>query len=114
MFETHLEAGNVFLDLFDKGQVLRQLCQAVVWRDARLIDCRRTVGDKSRIELIVLGPAQMHACIGFDLDRLQDQNGEALVPQIADHAAFVAAAGLNADLRHSGFREIGGQAPPTN
>src|SRR5665213_1341123 len=47
----------------------------------------------------------MHAGIGFDLDRLQDQNREALITQIADHAAFVAAAGL---------RQFGSKPPPTN
>jgi len=56
----------------------------------------------------------MHARISFDLDRLQDQNHKALVPQIADHSAFVTAAGLDADPSDSGFGQIGSKAPPTN
>ena len=56
----------------------------------------------------------MHAGIGFDLDLLQDQNREALITQIADHAAFVAAAGLDADVRDAGLRQFGSKPPPTN
>src|SRR5208282_4182093 len=114
MFETHLEAGNVLLGLLDEGQMWRQLSQAIVRLDTRLIDRRRAGGDKNCIELVVLGPAQMHAGIGFDLDRLQDQNREALVTQIADHAAFVAAAGLDADARDAGLRQFGSKTPPTS
>ena len=51
--------------------MLRQFCQALVRLDTRLIDRRRTGGDENRIELVVLGTAQMDARIGFDLDRLQ-------------------------------------------
>ena len=83
--------------------MLRQFCQALVRLDTRLIDRRRTGGDENRIELVVLGTAQMDARIGFDLDRLQDQNGEALVPQIADHTAFITAARFNADPRDPGL-----------
>ena len=73
MFETHLEAGDILFDLFDEGQMLRQLCQAIVRLDARLIDRCRTGGDESCIEFVVLGAAQMDPRIGFDLDRLQNQ-----------------------------------------
>jgi hypothetical protein len=45
--------------------VLRQFCQALVGLDTRLIDRRRTGGDENRIELVVLGTAQMEARIGF-------------------------------------------------
>ena len=55
MLDADLEAGDVFFDLFDEGQVLRQLRQAIVWLDLRLIDRRRAGGDENRIELVVLG-----------------------------------------------------------
>jgi hypothetical protein len=114
VLEPNLEAGDILFDLFDKGQMLRQLRQAIVRLDTRLIDRRRAGGDESRIELVVLGPTLMHARIGFDLDRLQDQNNEALAPQIADHAALVAAARLDADSRHPGLEEFSSKTPPAN
>jgi hypothetical protein len=70
--------------------------------------------DKNRIELVVLGPAQMHTRIGFDLGRLQHQNGEAFVPQITDHTALVAATRLDANACRSGTTERGSEMPPTN
>ena len=60
MLQPDLDAGDVLLDLFDEGQMLSQLCQALVRLDARLFDRGRTGGDKNRIELVILGPAQMH------------------------------------------------------
>ena len=76
MLQPDLDAGDVLLDLFDEGQMLSQLCQAFVRLDARLFDRGRTGGDKNRIELVILGPAQMHPRICFDLDRLQNENGK--------------------------------------
>ncbi len=113
MFEADLEASDVLLDLLNEGQVLRQLRQATIRLDTRLIDRRRAGGDENGVELVVLGPAQMHTCIGFDLERLQDENSEVFVAQITDHAALVAAAGLDADTRDAGSRELDSKASPT-
>ena len=113
MFEADLEASDVLLDLLNEGQVLRQLRQATIRLDTRLIDRRRAGGDENGVELVVLGPAQLQACIGFDLERLQDENSEVFVAQITDHAALVAAAGLDADTRDAGSRGLDSKASPT-
>ena len=60
-----LMARDVLLDLFDEGQMVCQLRQALIRRDPRPVDRRRTGGDQNRIELIVLGAAQMHAGIAL-------------------------------------------------
>jgi hypothetical protein len=113
MLEPNLVAGDILFDLLDIGQMLRQLRQALVRREARLIDRRCTSGDEHRIELIVLGPAQMHTRVGFDLDRLQDENGQALFPQMADHTPFVTATRLDTNTRHPVLDESCGKLPPT-
>ncbi len=114
MFEPDLEAGDVFFDLFDEGQVLSQLIKALVRLDLRPIDRRRRAsGDQNRIEPVILGPAQVHAGTSFDLDRLQDQNSKALLAQIADHPAFVAAACLDADTGDLSLTEFDSKTPPT-
>ena len=59
MLEPDLEAGDILFDLLDEGQMLSQLRQALVRIDARLIDHCRAGGDQNRIDLVVLGPAQM-------------------------------------------------------
>ena len=113
MLKTDFETRNVLLDLLDEGQMLRQFRRiARQAGNSRLIDARRAGGDESGIELVVLGPVQMHTRIGLHLHRLQDENGKALVPQIPDHAAFVAAGRLDADSCHPGFGKFCGQAPP--
>src|SRR5208282_3469434 len=114
MFEPNFEACDVLFDLLDEGQMLSQLRQALVRLDPRPLDRGRTGGDKNRIKLVVLGPAQMHPRIGLDLDRLQNENGKSFFSQMSDHAAFVAAAGLDADTCDPGFGEFGSQEPPTD
>src|SRR5436190_3744089 len=91
MLEPGREPRDVFFDLLDEGQVVGELRQALVRLDARLIDGESAGGDENRIERIILGPAQVHTRIGPDLDRLQDQDGDALLPQMSDNAAFIAA-----------------------
>jgi len=112
MFETDLEAGDVLLDLFDEGQMLRQLRQALVRLNALLCYGGRASGDQNSIELVVLGPTQMQPSVGFDLDRLQYHNGEAFGPQIADDSSFIAAAGFDADTLDLRADEGGSQTPP--
>src|SRR5580700_5284695 len=114
MFDPDLEAGDVLFDLFDEGQMLSQRHQALVRLDTPLIDHCRTGGDENGIEPVVLGSAQMQPRIGFDLEWLQHHDDEAFVAQIADHTAFIAAAGLDADTRYLGAGECDSQSPPTS
>ena len=113
MLEPDLEAGDVLFDLLDEGQMLSQLRQASVWLDAHLLDRCRAGSDENRVKLVVFGTAQMQPSISFYLDWLQDQDGEAFVPQITDDTLFIAAAGLDADTHHLGASEVGSQTPPT-
>jgi len=56
MLKPGLEPRDVFFDLLDEGQVVRQLGQTCVRFDSRLIDGGCEGGDENRIERIVLGP----------------------------------------------------------
>ena len=112
MFEPHLEARDILFDLLDEGQMSRQFGQSCIGLDPRRLDRSRTGSDQRRIERVVLGPAQVHACEGANLDRLQDENGEACRPQMGDHAALVAAGCFDADAHDAGLGEINGKAPP--
>ena len=54
MFEADLEASNVLLDLLNEGQVLRQLRQATIRLDTRLIDRRRSAAMRTASSLSFL------------------------------------------------------------
>jgi hypothetical protein len=54
----------------------------------------------------------MHARIGPDLDRLQDQDGEALFPQMPDNAALIASRRLDPDTHDAGLGQVSGKPPP--
>ena len=77
VFETDLEAGDVLFDLFDESELMGEGCKPLIGLWPGLINRGCTGGDDGRIELIVLGAAQMDAAIGFDLDRLEDNNNDA-------------------------------------
>ena len=112
MFEPDLETRDVLFDLLDKGQMPRQLSQTFVGLDVRRIDRRRAGCDQSCIEQIVLGPAQMDARIGLHLDRLQDEDDEASLAQMSDHAALIASRRFDADTRDTRFAELCRQTAP--
>jgi hypothetical protein len=96
----------------DKGQMSGQFSQPLVGFDARRIDRRRAGGDEDCIELVVLGPAQVQARIGPDLDRLQDKDDEALLPQMPDYPALIASRRFDADTPDAGLGQVGRQPPP--
>ena len=43
--KADFEAGDILFDLLDEGQILRQLGQALIWRETRWINGRCTGGD---------------------------------------------------------------------
>ena len=54
----------------------------------------------------------MEAGKGFDLDRLQDERNQSCLPQMPDHAAFIAAGCLDADAGDTGLAQLGDKTPP--
>ena len=112
VLEPGLEARDILLDLLDEGQMVRQVRQSRVRLDPRPLDRRRTGRDQGRIERVVLGPPQVHAGKGANLDRLQHQNGKVRRPQMRDHAALIASRRLDADACYAGPRQARGKPPP--
>ena len=80
--------------------------------DLRFIERSGTSGNESRIECVVLGPAQMHSSKRLDLDRLQHQHSKACRLQMLYHAALIAAGRLDADACHAGLGQVAGQSAP--
>ena len=113
MLKPGLETRDVLFDLLDEGQMVRELRQAFVRLDSRLIDGESAGGDENRIEYIVLGPAQMHTRISPDLDRLQDEDHESYRPQMPDDTALISSGSFDADARDAGLGKFRGQASPT-
>ena len=105
MFETDFDAGDILLDLLDEGEVLRQIIEAFVGLACVLIQGCRTGSDCSGIYFVILGAAQMHAGAGFDLDGLEHDDSEAVLPQMCNGAVFVSAGCLDANARDAGFGE---------
>ena len=112
MLEPNLEARDVLLDLFDEGQLSRQVGQPRVRLDPLLVDRRRAGGDQPGVDHVVLGAAQMHARIGTNLHRLQNEDGKACRPQMRNHPTFVAASRLDADARDTDFGKPAGKLLP--
>src|SRR5450631_390898 len=112
MLEPNFEARCVLFDLLDKGQIIRQFCQPCVGLDPGLFDGSRTGGNESCIERIILGPAQMYARIGPDLDWLHDQDREACRPQMLNDTTLVSTGCLNTDTSDPSLSQIGDQTSP--
>lgn len=98
VFEARLQPGNVRFDLFDEGQLIAERIQARIGGLCLLgIEGISTGGNQDGIDAVTLGPPQVQFCEGADLQRLQDDDHEAGRLQVAGDAAFIAAAGLDAD-----------------
>ena len=106
MLETGLETSDVFLDLLDEGQMIRQVLQPFIWFDAGAFDRRGTGRHKRGVKCIVLRPPQTHPRIGADLDRLQYQHLKARRTQMPDHAALVATGRLDPDALDADFDKL--------
>ena len=112
MFESGLEARDVLLDLFEKGQISGQFRQSRIGRDLRLLERRCACRDQHRIEIIILGAAQMYPTKRLDLHRLQHQHDEACRAQVLHYAAFVPARRLDADATDASLGQVGRQHAP--
>ena len=112
MLEANLAAGDVRFGLLDKCQMIGHLRQTQIRRHPRLLDRRRTSGNQHCVELVVLGPAQMKAGKGLDLNGLQHEHDQACLAQMPDHAPFVAAGRLDAGPRDPGLEQLGDKTSP--
>jgi hypothetical protein len=98
--------------LLEEGELPCQPGEPRVGCDVGLLQGGCAGGDESCIEPVVLGAAQVQAGVGLDLDRLHEEHGEALLAQMFDHAALIAAAGFDADAAYAEPAQLCGQATP--
>src|SRR4051812_24090837 len=112
MFKPGLEACDVFLELFQKGQISRQFCQSWIRRDPRIIDGPAACCNQLSIKRIVLGAAQLHPTERFDLDWLQHQHSKTCRAQMRHHTTFIAASRLYPDARDASLDQACCQSAP--
>jgi hypothetical protein len=112
VLEARLEAGDILLGLLDAGELVGERFAARVWLERGGVELGGAGGDEGGIDAVILGAAQVQPGEGFDLQRLQEENGEALGLEQAGGAAFIAAGGLDADAADAGLGEFGGEDLP--
>ena len=113
VLEPDFQAGDVFFDLLNEGQMLRKLGQSRIGCNARSLHDGRASSDQNRIKLVVLGAAEMDPRVlkdpGFTHIR---HNSEAPLTQISHNAAFVATARFDPNSGNLSLAKFCRQVPP--
>lgn len=113
MFKACVQAGDVCFHLLDEGQLVAETIEVRIGRLCFLgIEDVGTGGDQDRIDAVAFGAAQVQPGERTHLQWLQDGDREAGCPQVPSDAAFVAAAGFDADPLDVFLTEPGSQALP--
>ena len=113
MLQLGLDAHDIFLDLFDEGQMILQRIEARIGR--RLMACTQQMGhgrNQGRIDPVVFGALQMHHGKRLHLQRLQCDDCKPRRLQMPGCAALIAASCLNADLADLGAGQTGRETGP--
>jgi len=105
-------AGEFFLGLLDEGQRIGERFEACV--RALCGSSRAAVQAAMRAASIVSFLARRRCSLAktFDLQRLEQHDGQAGGAQMRDHAAFVAAGGFDADAIDAELGQFVRQPPP--
>ncbi len=113
MFEPGLQPRDILFDLLDEGQKIGKVSQPLIRLDRRLLHHSRARCNQSGVEHIVLSSPKMSLGEGTHLDRLQDQDCKACLPQMPDHATFIASCCLNPHTVDPGLGQLRAQTLPT-
>src|SRR5262245_22311584 len=112
MLEPDLEASDILFSLFQESEWSGKVAEALVGWARRIGHSGGAGSDQHGIEPVVLGPASMLAGVSLDLDRLQNNHGEAGGAEMFDDAALVAAASLDPDALDPAFSQPRGELLP--
>jgi len=113
MFEPGLQPRDILFDLLDEGQKIGKVSQPLIRLDRRLLHHSCASCNQSGIEHIVLGSPKMSLGEGTHLDGLQNQDCKACLPQMPDHATFIASRCLNPHAFDLGLGQLRAQTLPT-
>ncbi len=107
MLKAGSDPHNVFLELFNKSEVISQSIKAGIGRQfIGGIENMRAGGDEHGIDSVGFGTFEMQLGKGFDLHRLHHDDGETGFLEKPGDATFIAAGGFDADARHAGAFEL--------
>ncbi|RAI54557.1 hypothetical protein DOO78_26075 [Roseicella frigidaeris] len=113
MFQSCFEAGDILLDLLDVGEVIAQRFESRIRRQLVLVtENLGARGNQHGVDAVGLGALEMELAEGFDLSRLQQRDGDAVVTEVSRDATFVSAGRLHPDAFDAGGRKHGRQCLP--